>query len=178
VSESQPYYQACQENPGCNVWSYCTADDGCGGNERMYSYSQCSLKYQDPELITPGPAPGDRGDDITYTSGTLPDKDVEPFVPDTVPVLREDEKTEGCAVCQIEDNANYKGDPVNDGSTLLADSAEACCAECAEHSRCNSFVYCGEEAGCDSDLYLYAHRECWLKWMAPVGGCTSTKSII
>jgi hypothetical protein len=28
-------------------------------------------------------------------------------------------------------------------------------------------VFCGDEGGCDSELYLYAHRECWLKWMAP-----------
>jgi hypothetical protein len=90
------------------VWTYCTADDGCGGNEAMYSYSQCSLKYQDPDAITLGPAPGDRGPEVTYVSGTLPDKDVDLFVPDTVPVLREEQSAEGCAMCQIEDNANYK----------------------------------------------------------------------
>ena len=76
---------ACQENPGCNVWTYCTdKENGCGGNAHSYSYSQCSLKYQDPTLLVDGSAPGARGDDVTHTSGSLPDKDVEPFVADTV----------------------------------------------------------------------------------------------
>ena len=33
---------ACQENPGCNVWAYNTEP----AVQQMYSYSQCSLKYQ------------------------------------------------------------------------------------------------------------------------------------
>ena len=157
---------ACQENPGCNVWTYCTdKENGCGGNAHSYSYSQCSLKYQDPTLLVDGSAPGARGDDVTHTSGSLPDKDVDPFVADTVQPTTE--IGESCAVCLIEDAANYKGDPVADGTELLVDSAEACCAECADHDRCNSWVYCPSEDGCgDGEYYLYKHRECWLKWMA------------
>ena len=157
---------ACQENPSCNVWSFCTVDDGCGQGTALYSYSQCVLKYQDPELLSPGPAPGDRGPDVGYTSGSLPDKDVDPFVPDTMVEVREEEGPT-CATCQIEDAANYKGDPLNDGTELLVDSAEACCNVCHRFNGCNSFVYCAGEDGCYSDYYLYKHRECWLKWLAP-----------
>jgi len=42
------------------------------------------------------------------------------------------------------------GDPVNDGTQLLKDSAEACCAACAdmpEPDRCNAWVYCGYGRG-------------------------------
>ena len=42
------------------------------------------------------------------------------------PVTKEAGET--CALCLIEDAANYKGDPVADGTDLLRDSAEACCA--------------------------------------------------
>jgi len=62
--------------------------------------------WQDPALLVPGPPPGIRAPNVTYTSGFLPDKTPDPPVPDTVPVIREDE--EGEAMCLIEDNANYK----------------------------------------------------------------------
>ena len=43
---------ACQENPGCNVWTYCDKENGCGtGETHAYSYSRCSLKYQSPEVL-------------------------------------------------------------------------------------------------------------------------------
>jgi hypothetical protein len=156
---------ACQENPGCNVWTFCTAEGGCGGAAPTYSYSRCSLKYQDPAELSPGPAPGKRGPEVTFTSGSLPEKETEIFVADTVQQIR-NETGETCAVCQIEDAANYKGDPLIDGTDLLVDSAEACCAKCAEDDRCNSFVYCGSESGCGGEYYDYKHRECWLKFLA------------
>ena len=159
---------ACQENPGCNVWTYCDKENGCGtGETHAYSYSRCSLKYQSPEVLAASErAPGARGEGVLHTSGALPDKDVEPFVADTVQPVTEAGET--CATCLIEDAANYKGDPVEDGTELLVDSAEACCAECADHERCNTWVYCPSEEGCgDGEVYLYKRRECWLKWMAP-----------
>ena len=156
---------ACQENPGCNVWTFCTDEGGCGGAAPTYSYSRCSLKYQDPAQLSPGPAPGKRGPEITFTSGSLPEKETEIFVADTVQQIR-NETGETCAVCQIEDAANYKGDPLIDGTNLLVDSPEACCAKCAEDDRCNSFVYCGSESGCGGEYYDYKHRECWLKFLA------------
>ena len=156
---------ACQENPGCNVWTFCTDEGGCGGAAPTYSYSRCSLKYQDPAQLSPEPAPGKRGPEITFTSGSLPEKETEIFVADTVQQIR-NETGETCAVCQIEDAANYKGDPLIDGTNLLVDSSEACCAKCAEDDRCNSFVYCGSESGCGGEYYDYKHRECWLKFLA------------
>ena len=156
---------ACQENPGCNVWTFCTDEGGCGGAAPTYSYSRCSLKYQDPAQLSPGPAPGNRGPEITFTSGSLPEKETEIFVADTVQQIR-NETGETCAVCQIEDAANYKGDPLIDGTNLLVDSPEACCAKCAQDDRCNSFVYCGSESGCGGEYYDYKHRECWLKFLA------------
>ena len=161
---------ACQENPGCNVWSYCTDfENGCGGNQNSYSYSECSLKFQDPEILAlDTPPPGTRGPDVTHTSGVFPDKDVDVFVADTVqPVVEETGET--CAFCLIEDDANYKGDPVADGTDFLKDSVEECCAACEQFSqKCNAFVYCGSEDGCgDGGEYQYKHKECWLKWMSP-----------
>ena len=59
---------ACQENPQCNVWSFCTdRENGCGGNAHSYSYSECSLRYQDPDVLRSGPGtapPGTRGADV------------------------------------------------------------------------------------------------------------------
>ena len=162
---------ACQENPQCNVWSFCTdRENGCGGNAHSYSYSECSLRYQDPDVLRSGPGtapPGTRGADVRRTSGAFPDKRVEPFVADTVQPVTE-EAGETCALCLIEDAANYKGDPVADGTDLLRDSAEACCAACEALETCNAFVYCPSPEGCgDGGAYQYKHRECWLKWMAP-----------
>ena len=162
---------ACQENPQCNVWSFCTdRENGCGGNAHSYSYSECSLRYQDPDVLRSGPGtapPGARGADVRRTSGAFPDKRVEPFVADTVQPVTE-EAGETCALCLIEDAANYKGDPVADGTDLLRDSAEACCAACEALETCNAFVYCASPEGCgDGGAYQYKHRECWLKWMAP-----------
>ena len=79
-----------------------------------------------------------------------------------------EEAGETCALCLIEDAANYKGDPVADGTDLLEPSAEACCAACEALETCNAFVYCSSPEGCgDGGPYQYKHRECWLKWMAP-----------
>jgi hypothetical protein len=160
---------ACQENPQCNVWSFCAdRENGCGGNAHSYSYSECSLRYQDPDVLRSGP-PGARGADVRRTSGSFPDKAVEPFVADTVQPVTE-EAGETCALCLIEDAANYKGDPVADGTDLLESSAEACCAACEALETCNAFVYCASPEGCgdgDGGAYQYKHMECWLKWMAP-----------
>ena len=44
---------ACQENPNCNVWTYCTDEaEGCGLNEYVSSYSQCTLKVLDQAIIS------------------------------------------------------------------------------------------------------------------------------
>ena len=67
---------ACQENPSCNVWTFCTADAGCGGwsgtNEYMFSYSQCDLKYAPAEDVTRVPIPANRGPNVTYTRYFFP----------------------------------------------------------------------------------------------------------
>ena len=79
---------------------------------------------------------------------------------------------ESCAVCLIEDAANYKGDPVADGTELLVDSAEACCAECADHDRCNSWVYCPSEDGCGDGEYYSTSRV-----LAQVDGGRSCRTV-
>ena len=122
---------ACQENPNCNVWTYCTDEaEGCGLNEYVSSYSQCTLKVLDQAIISASAdteIPGSRGEDITYTSGILLDKIVEPIARDTSDIK--------FPPCNAEKNANYIGDVIANVTIDLAMNAGACCAACLAKRR-------------------------------------------
>ena len=244
---------ACRENPNCNVWTFCTANDGCGRSEFAYSYSSCELKYAAPEIISQDTIPGKRGPNVTYISGALRDKEVEPVPFDTSNERKEcraetNANYDGiqisivnavswsaccdacladpaCAVwnfcddvngcdgefayqtcvlklflvggnpqkppaiargdgvpwvsgslidripepapsiegCRVEQNANYKGHPLNSGSDLVVDSETECCAECKRMKKCNAWVFCASIDGCGNEYYDYKFGECWLK---------------
>ena len=146
---------ACQENPNCNVWTYCTDEaEGCGLNEYVSSYSQCTLKVLDQAIISASAdteIPGSRGEDITYTSGILLDKIVEPIARDTSDIK--------FPPCNAEKNANYIGDVIANVTIDLAMNAGACCAACLANADCEIWVFCDSEGGCDE----YSYRTCTLK---------------
>ena len=88
---------ACRENPDCNVWTFCTAEDGCGRSEFAYTYSACEMKYASPEIISQDVVPGVRGPEVTYISGALRDKQI-----DAVPFDTSNERKE----CRAKTEAN------------------------------------------------------------------------
>ena len=146
---------ACQENPNCNVWTYCTDEaGGCGLNEYVSSYSQCTLKVLDQAIISASvdtEIPGSRGEDVPYTSGILVDKIVEPIARDTSDVK--------FPPCNAEINTNYIGDVIANVTVDLAVNAGACCAACLANADCELWVFCDSEGGCDE----YPYRTCTLK---------------
>ena len=107
---------ACQENPNCNVWTYCTDEAGsCGLNEYVSSYSQWTLKVLDQAIISASAdteIPGSSSEDVTYTSGILLDKIVQPIARDTSDV--------DFPPCNAEKNANYVGDVIANVTVDLA----------------------------------------------------------
>ena len=146
---------ACQENPNCNVWTYCTDEaGGCGLNEYVSAYSQCTLKVLDQAIISSSAdseIPGSRGQDVTYTSGILLDKIVQPIARDTSDV--------NFPPCNAEKNANYIGDAIANVTVELAVNAGACCAACLANVECEIWVFCDSEGGCDE----FSYRTCTLK---------------
>ena len=139
---------ACRENPNCNVWTFCTADDGCGRSEFAYSYSACELKYAAPQIITQDIIPGKRGAEVTYISGAIKDKTTEPVPFDTSSERKE---------CRAEANANYDGIQI---SIVNAVSWSACCDACLADSSCAVWNFCDETGGCDGE---FAYQTCILK---------------
>ena len=149
VSSPEACCLACQEEPSCNVWTFCTADDGCGRSEFVFSYSECTLKYLVPELLREDEIPGERGEDVTYISGALTYKDATPYPYDTSETRRE---------CRAEEQTNYDGIQL---SIVNAVSWGACCDACFADPSCSVFTFCGDEAGCDDGEFGY--QSCILK---------------
>ena len=91
--------------------------NGCGGNAHSSLARLAAVPGPGRAALGSGTA-RHRGADVRpHLERAFPDKRVEPFVADTVqPVTKEAGET--CALCLIEDAANYKGDPVADGTDL------------------------------------------------------------
>ncbi|XP_024385337.1 uncharacterized protein [Physcomitrium patens] len=62
----------------------------------------------------------------------------------------------GC--CRGLEHTELWSEAVKWGSDFLLNSTQACCDACRNHPRCNSWVYCADQAKC-GDFY----RQCWLK---------------
>ena len=93
-----------------------------------------------------------RGPDVNWTSG---------IVTSRIDIGELPEPTSDS--CEIEQRANYKGDPLNVGTDLVLDSVESCCVECKKRSDCNVYVFCESENGCSNAYFDYGFGECWLK---------------
>ena len=65
-------------------------------------------------------------------------------------------------VCEIEWNANYMGELLNDGHETIVSSEGECCDFCEAIDECNAWVYCGLPDGCGAPYYKYG--ECYLKY--------------
>ncbi|GBF94044.1 peptidyl-prolyl cis-trans isomerase D [Raphidocelis subcapitata] len=64
--------------------------------------------------------------------------------------------------CRTEERAEYGGEfVVKWGEYHLKDTAAECCASCANHARCNVWVWCADPGGCSDGMRK--HKECWLK---------------
>ena len=68
--------------------------------------------------------------------------------------------------CFVEENANYKGEIVVDGSSFTVSSAGECCAACLANERCNTWNWCPSPSGC---FEPYKPFECYLKYQEDPG---------
>lgn len=68
--------------------------------------------------------------------------------------------------CHARNHVDLPGDVVKWGESHRVDSAAACCAACradeSKPSRCNVWVWCGDERLCGAKF-----RQCWLKYLKP-----------
>eukprot|EP01023_Acetabularia_acetabulum_P035442 TRINITY_DN334_c0_g1_i22.p2 TRINITY_DN334_c0_g1~~TRINITY_DN334_c0_g1_i22.p2 ORF type:complete len:252 (-),score=38.80 TRINITY_DN334_c0_g1_i22:339-1094(-) len=67
-------------------------------------------------------------------------------------------------ICGVEENANFKGDFLLGGELNLLDSLEDCCRSCQEQAKCNVFVYCGVQTGCQNEGEILSYKRCDLKF--------------
>eukprot|EP00271_Cylindrocystis_brebissonii_P010209 TRINITY_DN26331_c0_g1_i1.p1 TRINITY_DN26331_c0_g1~~TRINITY_DN26331_c0_g1_i1.p1 ORF type:complete len:342 (-),score=25.04 TRINITY_DN26331_c0_g1_i1:781-1806(-) len=68
------------------------------------------------------------------------------------------------SLCRGLERMEVWGTAVNWGSTNKLETAEACCQQCKDRmEKCNSWVYCFDEAVCKDKF-----KECWLKRQADV----------
>ena len=63
--------------------------------------------------------------------------------------------------CEVEWNANYMGELLNNGHETILQSEGECCEFCSSIPECNTWVYCGNPSGCGTPYYKYG--ECYLK---------------
>eukprot|EP01025_Chloroclados_australasicus_P005260 TRINITY_DN1152_c0_g1_i2.p1 TRINITY_DN1152_c0_g1~~TRINITY_DN1152_c0_g1_i2.p1 ORF type:complete len:514 (-),score=40.66 TRINITY_DN1152_c0_g1_i2:1547-3088(-) len=71
--------------------------------------------------------------------------------------------SQSSATCSVAQNANAKGDSIDD-VFRRANSIEECCQKCHEQSQCNVFVYCPREAGCRNGGETLQYSRCDLKY--------------
>jgi hypothetical protein len=65
-------------------------------------------------------------------------------------------------ICEVEWNANYMGDLLNNGHETIVGSEGECCDYCEMVDGCNAWVYCGYLEGCGTPYYKQG--ECYLKY--------------
>ena len=142
---------ACLANADCELWVFCDSEGGCD----EYPYRTCTLKtfpLNIADASLESPAAYARGPNVNWTSG---------IVTSRIDVGELPEPTSKS--CEIEQRANYKGDPLNVGTDLIVDSVESCCIKCKKRSDCNVYVFCENEDGCSNAYFDYGFGECWLK---------------
>lgn len=55
----------------------------------------------------------------------------------------------GAPLCNIQANSLPSGDMVVSGVKNIVENIGECCSQCANNSRCNTFVFCSNKAGCE-----------------------------